>query len=123
MALQFWFGASGSGKSVGVQQEMIHMASMHPDCNYFMIVPDQFTMQTQKQMVKMHPDGGILNIDVLSFSRLSHRVFEEVGKDDRLLLDDTGKCLLLRKILQQEQENIPVLAAGLKHPGYIQEIK
>jgi len=123
MALQFWFGASGSGKSVGVQQEMIHMASMHPECNYFMIVPDQFTMQTQKQMVKMHPDGGILNIDVLSFSRLSHRVFEEVGKDDRLLLDDTGKCLLLRKILQQEQENIPVLAAGLKHPGYIQEIK
>ena len=123
MALQFWFGASGSGKSVGVQQEMIHMASKHPECNYFMIVPDQFTMQTQKQMVKMHPDGGILNIDVLSFGRLSHRIFEEVGKDNRLLLDDTGKCLLLRKIAQQEKENIPVLAAGLKHPGYIQEVK
>lgn len=123
MALQFWFGASGSGKSVGVQQEIIRMASNHPECNFYMIVPDQFTMQTQKQMVKMHPDGGILNIDVLSFGRLSHRIFEEVGKDNRLLLDDTGKCLLLRKIAQQEKENIPVLAAGLKHSGYIQEVK
>lgn len=123
MALQFWFGASGSGKSIGVQKAMIQDALEHPECNYFMIVPDQFTMQTQKQMVKMHPDGGILNIDVLSFGRLSHRIFEEVGKAERLVLDDTGKCLLLRKVAEKEKERIPVLAAGLKHPGYIQEVK
>ncbi|MBQ8247914.1 MAG: PD-(D/E)XK nuclease family protein [Lachnospiraceae bacterium] len=123
MALQFWFGASGSGKSTEVQKEMIRQACEHPERNYFMIVPDQFTMQTQKKIVKMHPDGGILNIDVLSFGRLSHRIFEEVGRDDRLLLDDTGKCLLLRKVAEQEKSNIPVLATGLKHSGYIQEVK
>ncbi len=123
MALQFWFGASGSGKSIGIQQEMIRQAVANPDKNYFMIVPDQFTMQTQKQMVKMHPDGGILNIDVLSFGRLSHRIFEEVGRDNRLVLDDTGKCLLLRKVAEAEKEHIPVLAIGLKKPGYIQEVK
>lgn len=123
MALQFWFGASGSGKSIGIQKEMIRRAQQNPDKNFYIIVPDQFTMQTQKQMVKMHPDGGILNIDVLSFGRLSHRIFEEVGKDDRLVLDDTGKCLLLRKVAEKEKENIPVLAAGLKYSGYIQEVK
>lgn len=123
MALQFWFGASGSGKSVGVQETIIQQALHNPDRNYYLIVPDQFTMQTQKQMVKMHPDGGILNIDVLSFGRLSHRIFEEVGKDDRLVLDDTGKCLLLRKVAEKEKANIPVLATGLKYPGYIQEVK
>lgn len=123
MALQFWFGASGSGKSMGVQQEIINSAIDNPDKMFFLVVPDQFTMQTQKQIVKMHPDKGILNIDVLSFSRLSHRIFEEVGKDNRLVLDDTGKCLLLRKVAEKEKDNIPVLAAGLKHPGYIQEVK
>lgn len=123
MALQFWFGASGSGKSIGVQQEIINRAIENPDKTFFLVVPDQFTMQTQKQIVKMHPYRGILNIDVLSFGRLSHRIFEEVGKDSRLILDDTGKCLLLRKVAEKEKENIPVLAAGLKHPGYIQEVK
>ena len=123
MALQFWFGASGAGKSVGVQETIIKEAIQNPDKKYFLIVPDQFTMQTQKQMVRMHPDGGILNIDVLSFGRLSHRIFEEVGKDDRLILDDTGKCLLLRKVAEREKEHIPVLAVGLKKPGYIQEVK
>ncbi len=123
MALQFWFGASGSGKSIKIQQEMIKQACEHPDRNYYLVVPDQFTMQTQKQIVKLHPDQGILNIDVLSFGRLSHRIFEEVGKDSRLTLDDTGKCLLLRKVAEREKENIPVLAAGLKQAGYIQEVK
>ncbi len=123
MALQFWFGASGSGKSTGVQREMIRQAMKHPEQRFYMVVPDQFTMQTQKQMIMMHPDGGILNIDVLSFGRLSHRVFEEVGKDERPVLDDTGKCLLLRKVAEIEKKNIPVLAAGLKYPGYIQEVK
>lgn len=123
MALQFWFGASGSGKSTALQQEIIRQASANPDREYFMIVPDQFTMQIQKQMVKMHPDGGILNIDVLSFGRLAHRIFEEVGRDGRIVLDDTGKCLLLRRVAGKEKDNIPVLAAGLKHPGYVQEVK
>ena len=36
-------------------------------------------MQTQKELVSLHPDGGILNIDVLSFQRLAYRVFEETG--------------------------------------------
>ena len=50
---------------------------------YYVIVPEQFTMQTQKTLVEMHPQKGILNIDVLSFERLAYRIFEEVGGDTR----------------------------------------
>lgn len=123
MALQFWFGASGSGKSTLLQKYITEQSKQHPKQEYFIIVPDQFTMQTQRQMVKMNPDGGILNIDVLSFGRLAHRIFGEVGRDNRIVLDDTGKCLLLRKVAEQQKENIPVLAARLRHPGYVQEVK
>lgn len=123
MALRFWFGASGAGKTTGVQEEMIARAMEHPELEFLMIVPDQFTMHTQKQLVLRHPDGGILNMDVLSFGRLSHRIFEEVGKPDRPLLDDTGKCLVLRKVMESCKEDIPLLAAGLRNPGFVQEVK
>ena len=39
----------------------------HPDINYIILVPEQFTMQTQKELVLRHPRHGIMNIDVLSF--------------------------------------------------------
>lgn len=48
-------------------------------------------MQTQKTLVEMHPQKGILNIDVLSFERLAYRIFEEVGGDTRKVLEETGK--------------------------------
>ena len=41
--------------------------------NYVILVPDQYSMQTQKEIVTESPQKGILNIDVLSFGRLTHK--------------------------------------------------
>ena len=79
MSLQFIFGNSGAGKSYTLFRSVIEDSIRHPDQSYLVIVPEQFTMQTQKELVRLHPDGGILNIDILSFQRLAYRVFEETG--------------------------------------------
>ena len=75
MALQFVLGGSGSGKSEYVQKLAFEMSKDRKN-NIWMIVPDQFTMQTQWQMATKHPNGGILNIDVLSFSRLPRKILK-----------------------------------------------
>ena len=49
----------------------VREAIENPDKNYLVIVPEQFTMQTQKDLCLAHPKGGIMNIDVLSFGRLA----------------------------------------------------
>ena len=104
MPLQFIIGNSGSGKSYIVFQSVIQEAREHPEQLFYVIVPEQFTMQTQKTLVEMHPDGGILNIDVLSFERLAFRVFEEVGGDTRKILEETGKNMVLQKLVQEASE-------------------
>ena len=123
MALQFYFGPSGSGKSKRLHQDVLHMAAKDPDCNFLFLVPDQFTMQTQMDLVKESPGGGIMNIDVLSFGRLTHRIFEETGYGRKPVLDDTGKSLVLRKVASSVKENLPVLSGNLNKIGYIHEIK
>lgn len=123
MALQFYFGSSGSGKSKRLHQDVLHMAAKDPDCNFLFLVPDQFTMQTQMDLVKESPGGGIMNIDVLSFGRLTHRIFEETGYGRKPVLDDTGKSLVLRKVASSVKENLPVLSGNLNKIGYIHEIK
>ena len=123
MSLRFYFGSSGAGKSYQLYNEIIRRAGENPKQAFLVIVPDQFTMQTQKELVSRHPDGVIMNIDVLSFSRLSHRIFEEVGYDNRPILDDTGKSLVLRKLAASMQEDLPVLGGNLSKQGYIHEVK
>ena len=79
MSLQFIFGNSGSGKSHYLYEHIIEESIKHPEKNYLMLVPEQFTMETQKEFVMRHPRHGIMNIDVLSFERLAYRILEETG--------------------------------------------
>lgn len=123
MSLQLILGGPGSGKSHYLYQKIIEESVQYPDKTYIVIVPEQFTMQTQKELVRLHPDHGIMNIDVLSFKRLAYRVFEEVGADRRTVLDDTGKNLLLRRVAMERQDKLKVLAGKLDKIGYISEIK
>ena len=116
MSLRFCFGPSGSGKSYKVYSEIIERSMKSPKQNFLIIVPDQFTMQTQKELVSMHPCGGIMNVDVLSFGRLSHRIFEEVGGEKIPVLDDTGKSLVLQRVAASIKEELPALGSHLHKP-------
>ena len=123
MSLRFYFGPSGSGKSHRIYEEIMQRAAQEPGRNFLIIVQDQFTMQTQKDLVMRSDRGGILNIDVLSFGRLSHRILEEVGTKEMPVLDDTGKSLVLQKIAADLKEQLPAMGSLLHKQGYIHEVK
>ena len=123
MSLRFYFGPSGSGKSHRIYEEIMQRAAQEPGRNFLIIVPDQFTMQTQKDLVMCSDRGGILNIDVLSFGRLSHRILEEVGTKEMPVLDDSGKSLVLQKIAADLKDQLPAMGSLLHKQGYIHEVK
>ena len=123
MSLRFYFGPSGSGKSHRIYEEIMQRAAEEPGRNFLIIVPDQFTMQTQKDLVMRSDRDGILNIDVLSFGRLSHRILEEVGTKEMPVLDDTGKSLVLQKVAADLKEQLPAMGSLLHKQGYIHEVK
>lgn len=123
MSLQFYFGPSGSGKSRKLHTDMLEWAAREPERNFLFLVPDQFTMQTQFDLVNASKNKGIMNIDVLSFGRLSHRIFEETGFGTKPVLDDTGKSLVLRKVAEDVKDTLPVIGPNLHKLGYIHEVK
>lgn len=116
-------GPSGSGKSRTVYEEVIRRAGEEKDRNFFFIVPDQAAMSAQKALVELSPDKGILNIDVLGFGRLSHRILEETGQEEIPVLDDMGMSLILQKIAAAHEKDLPVLGSRLQSAGYIAEVK
>ena len=55
--LRFYLGASGAGKSTKLYQEIIERSIKAPEQNFFIIVPDQFTMELSfPQIVGMLPE-------------------------------------------------------------------
>lgn len=123
MALQFIFGSSGSGKSSYIFRKTVEEAQRDLKKNYYVVVPEQFTMQTQRELVALQERRGIMNIDVVSFQRLAYRIFDELGMTQMAVLEETGKSLLLRKVAEERQEELTVLAANIRKMGYINEMK
>ena len=72
MSLQFVMGPSGSGKSHYLYQWVTKEALEHPGKNYIVLVPEQFTMQTQKDLVMASPHKGILMCVCVPAQSLSH---------------------------------------------------
>jgi len=123
MSLQFILGSSQVDKSRALYQKIIAESQQYPTNDYLVIVPEQFTMQTQKQLVDMHPARTIMNIDVLSFARLAYRVFEEVGENCPPLLEETGKSFVLQRVVQEKKRELGILGKNMKKAGYIAEMK
>ncbi len=123
MALQFVLGNSGSGKSEYIYRKITKEAAKNITKNYLVIVPEQFTMQTQKKLVELSQNKAIMNIDVLSFQRLAYRVFDELGISNIKVLEETGKNLVLRKVAQGIEDKLTVLRPNIGRMGYISEVK
>ena len=60
MSLHFILGGSGSGKSTWLFKKIQKDASENPSINYLVLVPDQFTLETQKTLVSLNGNKGIL---------------------------------------------------------------
>ncbi len=123
MSVQFIFGGSGYGKTTEMISRITADAAANPEKNYYVIVPEQSTAATQQRLVAAGARHGILNIDVLSFARLAHRVFEEKGMLSKIILDDIGKNLLLQRAAAACADRLQVLGGGVSRPGTISEIK
>lgn len=123
MALQFILGDSGSGKTHYIQEKIVREADKYPEKNYFFVVPEQFTMQTQRELVLMQQANCVMNIDIVSFARLAYRIFDELGNFHYQVLEETGKNLILRRVAQANQEKLSVLRKNIAKMGYISEMK
>ena len=123
MSLQFIIGGSGSGKTRTLYENLIRQSMEEPDGRFFALVPEQFTMQTQKEIVMLHPNHGVMNIDIVSFERLAYRVFEELAIENLAVLDDMGKSMVLRRVSSGVRGNLHLFGGHLDKAGFISEIK
>ena len=123
MAVRYIIGGTGKGKSELCFKKIVEEAEKNPNRNYFVIVPEQFTLQTQRDLVRLSSRKAIMNIDVLSFMRLAYRIFEELNIKERLILEDTGKNMVVRKLLGTLKNKLKFYGNVVGRQGFTEDIK
>ena len=107
-------GSHGSGKSDWLYNRFISMSRNEKDKTkidlskkLFLVVPEQDTNDKQRLMMKKMSEcgygAGIFNIDVVSFDRIAHNVFDilsiEPAKEN--VIDDDAKAMILSLLVSE----------------------
>lgn len=118
MGLRLVFGRAGSGKSTLCLEEIRTELRKKPWGEpLILLVPEQATHQMEVALANTPDLGGSLRAQVLSFRRLGWRVFSETGGGQKVLIDATGKRMLLRRILLKHRLDFKAFARSATRPG------
>ncbi len=92
--------------------------------NVMLLVPSQYTLQAELEIMERLNRNGSFLIDVLSPKRLQGRVFERAGQPARVAFDERGKCMVLSEIIEQEKEQLTVYRAAAESgaPGFAAKV-
>ncbi len=109
MAVRFIYGKPGSGKSQKCYLEIAEILKKEKDCKIFMITPEQFSFTAEKTLMEFIPSKAVINAEVVTISRLAHRILSEIGGNNKKVLSKCGKAMLIYSILEKENKNLKFL--------------
>ncbi|MCL2015985.1 MAG: PD-(D/E)XK nuclease family protein [Defluviitaleaceae bacterium] len=120
MPLNFILGQSGSGKTSRCIAEITGKLANENNTPMYYIVQEQATLQAERILVNATQQTTVIGAQALSFNRLAHHVFTRSGGVPTKQLDETGKHILLRKILQECE--LVFYAKAINMPGFIESL-
>lgn len=125
MSLRLIYGRGGSGKSHYCLQDIKEKIKENgKDSNktrnkLVLMVPEQYSFQSERNLLKVVGVTGIIQAEVLSFKRLAHRVFNEVGGLTLKRISDPGKAMLIYNIMEELSSELKIFARASKQQGFI----
>lgn len=106
-------GRAGSGKT----RYIIHKVGQNKS-RALVIVPNQYTLSAEREILKKLGLKGFIDIEVLSFSRLQERVLEITGGALLPVLNNRGKSMILTKLLGENKKSLAAFKAYTNSPSF-----
>lgn len=120
MPLRIITGRSGSGKTHLILDEIRARLKEDPlGPPLVLLVPEQATFQAERAMLSAAELCGFMRVQVLSFRRLAFRVMQETGGLAVVPIQQSGKAMLLHKVLEARRDALRVFKGGAAEHGLI----
>lgn len=108
--LKLIYGKCGTGKSAYLYQEIKNNLKKE-----ILIVPEQSNLKAEQKLFDVLKTSSIFNVQVLTLSRASDRILEEVGGNDFVTLSNSSKAMIIYDILNKEKDNLNFLGKSDKN--------
>jgi len=122
MSLRFVYGRAGCGKTRFCLEEIKNRIERGCTGRLYLLVPEQYTFQAEKDLIDMLESGGILKNEVLSFRRLAYKVFNETGGITYPHIHPAGKSMILYRILDKMDKKFRYFKNSVEKPGFISKL-
>lgn len=119
MSLRFIYGRAGSGKSYFCLNAIKARINEGGESPLVLLIPEQFSLQAERNLIKAIGTGSFIKTDVLSFGRLAYRVFSEVGGITYPHINSASKCMIIHKILEGMKERFKIFSKASNQQGFI----
>ena len=119
MGIRFIFGRAGSGKSYYCLNQIKKKLENDKNNKLILLVPDQYTFQTEKKLLEHIGERALLRAEVLSFKRMATRVFDRCGGRAINVIEDSGKNILIYKLLKDKGEELQYFNRISKQQGFV----
>lgn len=93
-------------------------ASYRAGHEVLLLVPEQYTLQAERDALEALEVKGFFRLQVLSPSRLANYVFDRAGRDERSLIDERGQALTLSRALWELRGELAYYASARTKPGF-----
>lgn len=104
--LQFIFGKPLSGKTYTIINKIKELNEQNKTC--VLIVPEQFTFETEREVLKRLGDKAALNVTVVSFTRLLEEIGRTSGGLASVVLGESDKVIFMKRALNESKSNLKI---------------
>ncbi len=84
------------------------------------IVPDQYTLEAEKQAFRFLQVQGLIDVEVVSMSRLGFKLLAEQGGGQKTFIDKYGRHMLLSQITSKFEEELQVFKDTRRKNSFIE---
>ncbi len=88
----------------------------------YVVVPDQFTLQAERNALEYLNEPGLLEVDILSQSRLGYRILSETAGAVRTHIDKYGRHMLIARILKERQKHLLTYGGAVQSVSFVEMV-
>ncbi len=119
MAVNFLTGRADKDLNEYMYEKISERMKHAPDSHIIILVPEQFTLQAERIAFEKLKVPGLIGVEILSFSRLGHKVLGETGGGIRTHINEQGKHMVLYKIISELHEALEIFGNVAGKHGFI----